>query len=110
MGDLDKDEIRTTLHVERELNDKFLEAYEKKTGKKFKKKSAYTEALRKYVKDNGVDVELESETPPVSTEIVTTDDMTYTDKEAIAKKLAEVETEDRTKKESTPTFSINIQW
>lgn len=68
MGKLPTDEIRSTLHVERELNDEFLLACQKKFGKKFKKKSAYTELMRKFVDEMNVNGKDDTDTPPVVTE------------------------------------------
>jgi len=96
MGKLPTDEIRSTLHVERELNDEFLKACEKKFGKKFKKKSAYTELMRKFVEETKVNGKDESDTPPKSDEVNDTTEtkpqdreLTYQEREELARKLAE---------------------
>ncbi len=99
MGKLPTEEIRSTLHVERELNDMFLEACEKKFGKKFKKKTAYTLLMRKFVEEMSVNGKADTETPTSSTEIqstpetklplVVSNELSQSQREEIAKKLAE---------------------
>lgn len=93
MGKLPKDEVRSTVHLSRELTEQFEQACKKKYGEDWKKKTGYKEAMENFVKEVlGEDVkepEVESETPTQSTEIVTTENMSVEDKEAIAKKLAD---------------------
>jgi hypothetical protein len=50
MGKLPKDEIRSTVHLPRELTEQFEKACEKKYGKDWKKKTGYKEAMQNFVK------------------------------------------------------------
>ena len=96
MGKLPTDEIRSTLHVERELNDEFLLACEKKFGKKFKKKSVYTELMRKFVEDTNLNGKSDTETPTSTTQDSDTTEtntedreLTQQEREELAMKLAQ---------------------
>ena len=100
MAKLPVDEIRSTLHVERELNDEFLKACELKFGKKFKKKSAYTELMRRFVAEMNVNGKADTETPTSSTEIVSTPESKPVDNQSlvISNELSQSQREDIAKK------------
>lgn len=93
MGKLPKDEVRSTVHLSRELTEQFELACKKKYGNDWKKKTGYKEAMEMFVRETlGEDKqepEVTTETPTQSTEIVTSENMSVADKEAIAKRLAD---------------------
>jgi len=97
MGKLPQDEIRSTIHLERKLQEQFVIACKKKYGEDWNKKTGYRDAMQQFVNDTlGEDVvepevesEVESQSPTQSTQIVTTDNMSVEDKIEIAKKLAD---------------------
>jgi hypothetical protein len=90
MGKLPKDEVRSTVHLSRELTEQFEQACKKKYGADWKKKTGYKEAMEMFVKETlGEDIIEQPETPTQSTAIVTTENMTETEKIEIAKKLAD---------------------
>lgn len=118
MAKLPTEEIRSTLHVDRDLNDKFLEACEKKFGKKFKKKLAYTELMRKFVEEMSVNGKADTETPTSSTEIVTapeskpalaiSNELSQSQREEIAKKLAKERKKQELIANPPPPFPVKL--
>ena len=65
MGKLPKDEIRSTVHLPRELTEQFEKACEKKYGKDWKKKTGYKEAMQNFVNEIlGEDTTRITETTP----------------------------------------------
>jgi len=109
MAKLRDDEIRSTIHLTRELSEKFEQACLKKYGADWKKKTGYKEAMQNFVNevlgDDVVEDKGEPESPTQSTtestEIVTSDNMTVEQKEAIAKKIAD----ERKKKQQQIEFA-----
>ena len=122
MAKLPTDEIRSTLHVERELNDEFLKACEKKFGKKFKKKSAYTELMRKFVAEMNVNGKDDTETPTSSTEIESTpeskpessqalvisNELSQSQREELVKKLAKERKKQELIANPPPPFPVKL--
>lgn len=116
MGKLPSDEIRSTIHLERKLQEQFVIACKKKYGDDWNKKTGYRDAMEQFVKDNlGEDVveqdetaEVVTETPTQSTQIVTTDNMSVEEKEAIAKKLADERKKKQQLENPEPSFPQRI--
>jgi hypothetical protein len=113
MGKLPKDEIRSTVHLPRELTEQFEKACEKKYGKDWKKKTGYKEAMQNFVNEilgeDKQEPEVQSETPTQSTEIVTSDNMSVEEKEAIAKKLADERKKQQELQKPPPPFPKRLE-
>jgi hypothetical protein len=114
MGDLPADEIRSTIHLSKELTTRFDEACKKRYGKDWKKKTGYRDALEMFVKETlgdkvtEVQPEVQPETPTLSTQIATTPNMSIEDKEIIAQKLAEERKRQRLLSNPPPPFSNKV--
>lgn len=113
MGKLPKDEVRSTVHLSRELTEQFELACKKKYGNDWKKKTGYKEAMEMFVRETlGEDKqepEVESETPTQSSAIVTTDDMSEADKITIAKKLADERKKQQELAKPPPQFPKRVE-
>jgi len=117
MGKLSKDEIRSTVHLSRDLTEQFELACKKKYGEDWKKKTGYRDAMQQFVNDTlGEDVvdentttEVAVETPTQSTQIVTTENMSVEDKIEIAKKLADERKKQQELVKPTPPFPTRLQ-
>jgi hypothetical protein len=116
MGKLSKDEIRSTVHLTKELTDRFVEACKKKYGEDWNKKTGYRDAMEQFVKDTlGEDVvddsiatEVAVEPPTQPTNIVTRENMSVEDKIEIAKKLADERKKQQQSLNPPPSFPQRI--